>query len=86
VLRPKLVGTKIKMNDLLVFIAIFGGIEAFGILGIILGPIAVAVLLSLLRIYQSDYRPEGPVHQDPTAPGGRGGSREKAVSPQPGAM
>jgi len=61
VLRPKLVGARIKMNDLLVFIAIFGGIEAFGILGIILGPIAVAVLLSLLRIYQRDYRPEGPL-------------------------
>ena len=69
VLRPKLVGTRIKMNDLLVFVAIFGGIEAFGILGVILGPIAVALLLSLLRIYQRDYRPEGPVSTaDPTAP------------------
>jgi predicted PurR-regulated permease PerM len=68
ILRPKLVGTKIRMSDLLVFMAIFGGIEAFGILGIILGPIAVAVLLSLLRIYQRDYRPEGPVRTpDPTA-------------------
>jgi predicted PurR-regulated permease PerM len=69
VLRPKLVGTKIKMNDLLVFVAIFGGIEAFGILGLVLGPIAVAVLLSLLRIYQREYRPEGPVRTaDPTRP------------------
>jgi len=69
ILRPKLVGTRIKMSDLLVFIAIFGGIEAFGILGVILGPIAVAVLLSLLRIYQRDYRPEGPVQaHDPTQP------------------
>jgi predicted PurR-regulated permease PerM len=69
VLRPKLVGTRIKMNDLLVFIAIFGGIEAFGILGLILGPISTAILLSLLRIYQRDYRPEGPVRApDPTAP------------------
>jgi len=69
ILRPKLVGPRIRMNDLLVFIAIFGGIEAFGILGILLGPIAVAVLLSLLRIYQRDYRPEGPVHtHDVTAP------------------
>ena len=69
ILRPRLVGTRIKMNDLLVFIAIFGGIEAFGILGIVLGPIAVAVLLSLLRIYQRDYRPEGPVQApDVTAP------------------
>ena len=61
IVRPRLVGNRIKMNDLLVFIAIFGGIEAFGILGLILGPIAVAVLLALLRIYQRDYRPEGPV-------------------------
>lgn len=61
ILRPKLVGTRIRMNDLLVFVAIFGGIEAFGVLGIILGPIAVAILLSLLRIYENDYRPEGPV-------------------------
>jgi len=60
ILRPKLVGTKIRMNDLLVFIAIFGGIEAFGILGLVLGPIAVAILLSLIRIYQDEYRPEGP--------------------------
>ena len=71
ILRPKMVGTRIRMNDLLVFIAIFGGIEAFGILGVVLGPIAVAVLLSLLRIYQRDYRPEGPVlTHDPTAANG----------------
>ena len=62
IIRPKLVGAKMKMNDLLVFIAIFGGIEAFGILGLVLGPIAVAVFLSLVRIYQREYRPEGPVH------------------------
>lgn len=61
ILRPKLVGNRVRMNDLLVFVAIFGGIEAFGILGVVLGPIAVAVLLSLVRIYQRDYRPEGPV-------------------------
>lgn len=69
ILRPKLVGNRVRMNDLLVFVAIFGGIEAFGVLGLVLGPIAVAILLSLLRIYQKDYRPEGPVHApDPTAP------------------
>ena len=75
ILRPKLVGTRIKMTDLLVFIAIFGGIEAFGIMGIVLGPVAVAVLLSLIRIYQSEYRPEGPVvlrlEPPAAAPGGR---------------
>jgi len=62
ILRPKLVGTRIRMNDLLVFIAIFGGVEAFGILGIVVGPIAVALFLSIIRIYLRDYRPDGPPH------------------------
>jgi len=71
IIRPKLVGDKLRMNDLLVFIAIFGGIEAFGILGLLLGPIAVALFLSLLRIYQSDYRPGGkPLAPDPTESNG----------------
>jgi predicted PurR-regulated permease PerM len=60
ILRPKLVGTRMRMNDLLVFIAIFGGVEAFGILGVVMGPIAVALFLSMVRIYMRDYRPEGP--------------------------
>jgi len=60
ILRPKLVGTRIRMNDLLVFIAIFGGVEAFGILGVVVGPLAVAVFLSIVRIYQREYRPGGP--------------------------
>jgi predicted PurR-regulated permease PerM len=60
ILRPKLVGPRIRMNDLLVFIAIFGGIEAFGILGVVVGPIAVALFLSIIRIYLRDYRPGGP--------------------------
>jgi predicted PurR-regulated permease PerM len=60
ILRPKLVGPRIRMNDLLVFIAIFGGVEAFGILGVVVGPIATALLLSIIRIYMRDYRPEGP--------------------------
>jgi predicted PurR-regulated permease PerM len=69
ILRPKLVGTRMRMNDLLVFIAIFGGVEAFGILGVVVGPIAVALFLSLVRIYQRDYRPGGPPHtHDVTEP------------------
>ena len=57
VLRPRLLGSKVRMNELLVFIAIFGGIEAFGLLGLILGPIVTALFVSLVRIYQREYRP-----------------------------
>jgi predicted PurR-regulated permease PerM len=60
ILRPKLVGSRVRMTELLVFIAIFGGIEAFGILGVILGPVAIALFLALVRIYMREYRPGGP--------------------------
>jgi predicted PurR-regulated permease PerM len=57
------------MNDLLVFIAIFGGIEAFGVVGLILGPIFVALFVSLLRIYQREYRPRPTaLHKDDRSP------------------
>jgi len=58
VLRPRLLGSKGRMDDLLVFIAIFGGIQAFGLLGLILGPIVTALLVALVRIYRRDYRPK----------------------------
>jgi predicted PurR-regulated permease PerM len=70
VLRPRLLGSKGRMDDLLVFIAIFGGIQAFGLLGLILGPIVTALLVALVRIYRRDYRPklEGePAESKPTA-------------------
>jgi predicted PurR-regulated permease PerM len=56
-LRPKLLGNRVKMNELLVLIALFGGIEAFGLLGLILGPIVVALFVALVRIYEREYRP-----------------------------
>ena len=73
-LRPWLVKAKLRMNDLLVFIAIFGGIEAFGIVGLILGPIFIALFVSMLRIYQREYRPRPAAiqkddHPTPPLPG-----------------
>jgi predicted PurR-regulated permease PerM len=56
-LRPKLLGNKVKLNELVIFIALFGGLETFGLLGTILGPIIAALLVAMLRIYQRDYRP-----------------------------
>ncbi len=61
VIRPRLLGKKVKMNELLVFIALFGGIEAFGLLGTILGPIIAALLMAMIHIYQRDYRPHAQI-------------------------
>jgi predicted PurR-regulated permease PerM len=54
-LKPKIVGTKVKMHTLLVFLSILGGLKLFGFLGIIYGPLIVAIFLTMADIYQVNY-------------------------------
>ena len=55
-LRPKLVGKDSQMNPLLVFFAMLGGINIFGFLGFIIGPIIVALALTLWDIYAVEFK------------------------------
>src|SRR4030095_785878 len=49
--RPMILQGRSKMQPLVSLVAIFGGIEMFGIIGIFLGPILAAVLIALLQIW-----------------------------------
>lgn len=51
-LYPVLVGERMRLHTLLVFIAIIGGIMAFGTVGIVLGPLVLALTISLLDIWK----------------------------------
>lgn len=51
-LRPHLVGSRTRMHDLLIFFAVLGGLQAFGMLGILLGPVVLAVGISLLAAFR----------------------------------
>jgi predicted PurR-regulated permease PerM len=54
--KPKLVGSRVRMHTLLVFLAILGGMKLFGILGIIYGPLVVTAFLTLTEIYRVNYQ------------------------------
>ncbi len=54
-LKPKFVGSQLEMHALLVLLAIFGGMNLFGILGIIYGPLVVSIFLTLSEIYLKEY-------------------------------
>jgi predicted PurR-regulated permease PerM len=56
IFKPKLVGQRVQMHTLLVFLSIIGGLKLFGILGIIYGPLVVTGFLTLSDIYESSYR------------------------------
>jgi len=51
VLKPLLIGKKgSELSTLLVFLGVFGGLTAFGLLGVFVGPMSLAVGVMLLRI------------------------------------
>ena len=50
-LRPRLIGRKAKIHPLLMLFAVLGGLSFFGPIGLLLGPLALSLLLTLLEIY-----------------------------------
>jgi predicted PurR-regulated permease PerM len=57
ILRPRLMKGRVRLPSLLVLIALFGGVEAFGLLGLVLGPLSMVLFVSLIRLYENSYRP-----------------------------
>ena len=51
-LRPKLVGQKTGMHDLVIFFSVLGGLQVFGILGLFVGPVVVALALSIVEVFR----------------------------------
>jgi predicted PurR-regulated permease PerM len=51
VLRPMLLSGRSAMNGLVMLVSLLGGVAAFGFIGIILGPVVVAVATALLQAY-----------------------------------
>jgi predicted PurR-regulated permease PerM len=54
--KPRLVGQRVQMHTLLVFFAMIGGLKAFGILGIVYGPLVASAFLTLADIYRASYQ------------------------------
>jgi hypothetical protein len=60
VLRPRLVGKRTRLHELLVFFSVLGGLQVFGALGLIVGPVVVAITLALIDIFRKADRPSSP--------------------------
>lgn len=65
--RPMVLKGRSDMHPLVSLVAIFGGIQMFGIFGVFLGPILTAALLALLTIWPSVARRFGLVANGPWA-------------------
>lgn len=58
VVKTKLMGSAMRLHDLLVFLSILGGIAAFGIIGLIYGPLIAMLFMTLNDLYDRRYRPK----------------------------
>jgi predicted PurR-regulated permease PerM len=70
--RPWLISGRTQIGGLIVFIGVLGGISAFGLLGLILGPVVLAMIAILLEVYAP------PKHRRNSEPG-QGGKNTEAV-------
>ena len=51
-LRPRLVGGRAKLHELFIFFAVLGGLQVFGLIGIVLGPVVLAIALALFDAFR----------------------------------
>lgn len=55
-IKPRLMGSSMRMNNLLVFLSLLGGIMGFGMAGLIYGPLIMTLFLTLVQLYQTRYQ------------------------------
>ncbi|MBI2653761.1 AI-2E family transporter [Candidatus Woesearchaeota archaeon] len=54
ILKPKLIGDKARVHPILVLLGVLGGLNLFGFIGLILGPVMLAVLMTFIDIYEEE--------------------------------
>jgi len=53
ILRPKIIGERGRVHPVVILVGIFGGISLFGIAGFIIGPVLLAITVTLIDLYIS---------------------------------
>jgi len=51
ILKPKIIGSRVNINPVVVFIGVLGGIYLMGLVGVIIGPLILVTAISFSEIY-----------------------------------
>jgi len=54
ILKPRLIGSKAQVHPVLVLLGVLGGLSLFGFIGLILGPVMLALLMTFVDIYEEE--------------------------------
>jgi predicted PurR-regulated permease PerM len=81
VIRPLVIGGRVRIPTVLLLFALLGGLQTYGFLGIVLAPAIVALFLGFVGIYREVYGPSAvPAPHLPAEAGG-----PAATEPEPSA-
>jgi predicted PurR-regulated permease PerM len=53
VLKPIIIGGRTKMPILAIFFSVLGGIKLFGLIGLVMGPLVLAIFVSVVEIFRN---------------------------------
>ena len=67
IVRPLVLSGRVKLHTLLIFFSLIGGVRAFGIVGLFIGPIIVSVAMALLKILEEERLEWRRSHETPDA-------------------
>ena len=56
ILRPKLISKRTNVHPAVILVGFLGGMKLIGLMGFIIGPVILAVLLTLLKFYNRDLK------------------------------
>jgi predicted PurR-regulated permease PerM len=63
--RPFLISREAEIPFLLVMFGVLGGLAAFGLVGLFIGPVILAVLLAIWREWLHESQPQADLTQPP---------------------
>jgi predicted PurR-regulated permease PerM len=55
-IRPRLVSGRTKVHPVLILIGVLGGLKIFGFVGMLVGPLVLALLVAFIKFYEAAYQ------------------------------
>jgi len=54
IIRPLVIGSRVELHPLLLLFALLGGLQAFGFIGIFIGPVVISLIAALITILREE--------------------------------
>lgn len=54
-IKPSIIGSKANIHPTIILLGVFGGLQLFGFIGLIIGPLILSILMVLIKFYHEEH-------------------------------